>query len=267
MIYMSDDFLAAVGVTRQPLNHSRILWLNLAAAADVTASSEAEGFEALRARSEDCYSWWIPTAPASLTIDFGADVTLDCIALACHTLGSAGVTLTAEAWDGFGFVEVIDPISPGDDEAIMLAFDGVVTSAIRLSLDGIARIATVQAGVMLEMPRPGYSNLPPLMLQRSTQFNTNKSVRGTPLGTSIQSSSRQIQPRWRHLTETWVRAEFNAFARAAREHCFFLALRPGDQPEDVGYVWTTADITSERMGVVNLMQVQIAGEVLTGLDA
>lgn len=267
MIYMSADFIAAAGVTRQPLDHSRILWRNLASSAEFTATSSAEGFEAVRARTDDTYSWWMPTAPGALEIDFGAAVTVDCIALAGHTLGTEGATLTVEGWDGADWVEVIDPISPEDDEAIMIAIDGYTGTAIRLSLDVVARIATVQAGQMLEMQRPEYSNVPALMLVLSTEYATNRSVRGTPLGRSIQSSSRPIQPRWRNLEEDWVRENFAPFAKAARVSPFFLALRPGSQPEDVGYVWTSADINPERMGVRTLMQVQIACEALAGPDA
>ncbi|VDC31428.1 hypothetical protein [Pseudogemmobacter humi] len=259
MIWMTEGYQAKAAVFSQPLTHARILWDNVLAGAVFSATSEREGFEAARAQSADTVSWWWPAVAGTLTATFAA-VDIDGIGIAAHTLGSAGVTVTAEARIGGVWTALHDPISPKDDAPIMIAFEKVTADAVRIFLSSPARVGVLCAGAMLEMPRPGYTQLPPLALMRATTYETNKSQTGQFMGRSIVSTSRPFQATWDHLPEDWMRNSFDRFARAAREVPFFVALRPARFPSDVGYVLTSQDVIPERMGMVDLMSVTIVGE-------
>ncbi|BAQ71258.1 hypothetical protein NHU_04136 [Rhodovulum sulfidophilum] len=72
-----------------PMTHARILWDK--AAGSVSATSEAEGFEAGLADTVETNSWWKPEAvPASWRIEYGESRLIDAIGLAAHDLGTVG---------------------------------------------------------------------------------------------------------------------------------------------------------------------------------
>ncbi|WP_395543280.1 hypothetical protein [Neotabrizicola sp. sgz301269] len=263
MIYMTDQFRSDERVFRRPLTLSRILWDNLLLSGSFSATSEDEGFEAERAQSMDTVSWWRPAAGATLTATFTA-AEIDCVAIAAHSIGSEGVTATVQVYTGGSWVNAHDPISPETDTALMVAFRPVTATGVRVTLSGQALIGVLAAGKMLVMPQPAYSEIPALDLVRSTTFETNKSVTGQIMGRSITSTSRPFQATWAHIAEDWTRKNFLPFMLSARELPFFAALRPEGYPDDVGYVLTSRDIVPERMGIKNLMRVQVQGEAHVG---
>ncbi|ARC90231.1 hypothetical protein B5V46_17265 [Rhodovulum sp. MB263] len=72
-----------------PMTHARILWDRLTGT--VSATSEAEGFEAELADTVETNSWWKPeTVPASWRIEYGVSRLIDSIGIAAHNLGTAG---------------------------------------------------------------------------------------------------------------------------------------------------------------------------------
>ncbi len=263
MIYMTDEYQADETVLGWPLTHSRILWDNLLEDAAFSAGAVREGFEAPRAQSPDTVSWWWPTAAGVLTGVMPAAREIDCCAIAAHTIGSAGVSVTISARVA-GIWRVVQQASPLDDEPMMLAFRAVTADAMRVAITGPAMVGVIYAGKLMVMPQPAYTALPPLALIRSTSYQTSKSVTGQFMGRSVESTSRPFEVNWSHLKEAWVREHFVPFILAAREAPFFIALRPGRYPTDVGYALTSGDIVPERMGVKDYMQVQINAEAHAG---
>lgn len=264
MIYMTDEYAADAAVFGYPTTHSRILWDNVLSAATFAATSEKEGFEAERAQTPDTVSWWWPAAAGTLTATLPSPAEIDGIAIAAHTCGSSGVTVTVSGLIDGDWVQLHDPISPDDDEPIMVAFRLAEVDAVRVALSAPARIGVFHAGAMLEMPQPAYNSLPPLALIRSTTYETNKSQTGQFMGRSVASSSRPFEASWSHLTEAWVRDEFLPFALAARNAPFFIALRPAGYPTDVGYVLTSDDTAPSRMGIRDYLQLSLKGEAHVG---
>lgn len=261
MIHLTDGYEAAAAM---PLTHSRILWDNLLVTATFSATSEREGFEADRAQTPDTVSWWWPEVAGSLTATLAAAAGIDGIAIAAHSIGSSGATVTISGHVDGDWVQLHDPISPADDEPIMVAFEAAEVEAVRIALSAPARVGVLYAGAMLEMPQPAYNSLPPLALIRSTTYETNKSQTGQFMGRSISSSSRPFEASWSHLTEAWVRGVFLPFALAARKTPFFIALRPAGYPTDVGYVLTSDDTAPARIGVRDFLQVALKGEAHVG---
>jgi hypothetical protein len=263
MIYMTDEYQADAVVFGRPLTHSRILWNNLLLSGSFSATSEVEGFEAERAQSMDTVSWWQPTAGGTLTATFAA-AEVDCVAIAAHTIGSEGVTATVQVFAGGVWQNAHDPISPDTDAALMVAFRAVTATGVRVTLSGQALIGVLSAGKMLAMQQAAYTEIPALEMVRATSFDTNRSVTGQIMGRSIAATSRPFQATWAHIKEDWARAELLPFILSARENPFFAALSPQGYPDDVGYVLTSRDIIPERMGVRNMLRVQVQGEAHVG---
>ena len=264
---MTDEYQADETVLGWPLTHSRILWDNLLEDAAFSAGAVREGFEAPRAQSPDTVSWWWPTAANALTATMPVVREIDCVGIAAHTLGSSGVQLRVEARIAGVLVTVVSTFAPQDDEPLMLAFRAVQADAIRVVVSGPTMVGVIYAGKLMVMPQPAYTALPPLALTRSSSYQTNKSVTGQFMGRSVESTSRPFEASWSHLKEAWVREQFDPFMRAAREAPFFIALRPFRYPTDVGYALTSGDITTERMGVKDYLQVQMQAEAHAGPEA
>ena len=248
------------------MRHARILWDNSLADATFSSPDERDGFAASNARATDTASWWWPEAGATLTMTLAGAAYIDCIGIAAHTIGGAGATITAQVQVAGSWQTVYPAITPTDDEAIMILFQEVLATAVRITLSASARIGVVYAGRALVMPQMVYGEATPLNVTMATEYQTNQSQTGQFLGRSIVANSRPVNVTWTHLREAWVREAFLPFILAARRAPFFAALRPQTQPEDVGYIWTGSDIRPERMNLRDFMQVQISGTAHMGAD-
>lgn len=266
MIYWSGAYEATAAISRADMRHARILWDNRLADATFASPDERDGFAAINARATDTASWWWPAAGATLTMTLAEAAYIDCIAIAAHTLGSAGASITVQAQVGGEWQAVYPTIAPADDEAVMILFQEVLATAVRITLSASARIGVVYAGLALVMPQMVYGDATPLHVTLDTEYRTNQSQTGQFLGRSIVANSRPVDVTWTHLHEAWVREALLPFILAARRAPFFAALRPKTQPEDVGYIWTGSDIKPQRMRLRDFMQVQVSGTAHMGAD-
>lgn len=260
MIYMTNGYISSEEAAGRPVTRARILWDNVLADAAFSSPSAREGFDAVNARATDTASWWWPEAGATLTMTLAAAAYIDCVAIASHTIGSAGATATVQALVAGAWQTVHPAIAPADDDVVMVLFPGVTATAVRITLSASARIGVVYAGPAMAMPQMVYASAPALALTFDTDYATNKSQTGQYLGRSVMASTRVFSATWTHLAEPWVRSDLLPFIKAARRDPFFVALRPWGYPEDVGYVWTSGDIVPQRMGVKNYMQAQVSGQ-------
>lgn len=266
MIYWSGAYEATAALSATDMRHARILWDNRLANAAFASADERDGFEAVNARAADTASWWWPEAGATLTMTLSAAAYIDCIGIAAHTLGSAGATITAQVQVAGSWQTVYPSITPADDEAVMIMFQEVLATAVRITLSASARVGVVYAGRAMVMPQMVYGESTPLNVTLATEYQTNQSQTGQFLGRSIVANSRPVDVTWTHLREAWVREALLPFIFAARRAPFFAALRPQTQPEDVGYIWTSSDIKPQRMKLRDFMQVQISGTTHMGAD-
>ena len=258
MIYMTPEY-EVESLPYYPLNNARILWDNVLASATFTATSEIEGFEAANAQATDTASWWWPSVAGTLTMTLSGAASISSVGIAAHSLGGEGVGVTVQGLVGATWTTLHPEIVPDDNSAMMIMFASVTVTAVRLILDGSARIGVVYAGSEMIMPQRVYTAAPPLSMVISTEYQTNKSQTGQFMGRSIMANARPFDVSWTHLHETWVRSDFYPFILAARRDPFFVALRPAGYPDDVGYVWTSSDIVPARMGLKDFIEVQVSG--------
>lgn len=264
MIYMTDEYRARAALFSWPLTHSRILWDNRLADAAFAATNEREGFEAERAQTPDTVSWWWPEAAGTLTATLLAPAEIDGIGIAAHTIGSSGATITVSGLIDGDWVQLHDPISPTDDEPLMIAFRSADVAAVRVALSASARVGVLYAGAMLAVAHQPTVDAPPLSLIRSTTYETNRSQTGQFMGRSEVRSSRPVSVTWPFLRRSWYREHFEPFARAARKAPFFVAIRPGYYPDDVGYVLTSEDMNPIPAGRPHDLSVTLNGEAHVG---
>ena len=251
MIYMTDAYVNGAAAPGKALTHARILWDNLPGA--ITASSEADGRAAERAGQIDTASWWEPTsAPGWWVITYAQPQEVDSVGIAAHTLN--GATVTVEGYIGSSWVELIE-VTPADKSALMLMFERVTVTAIRITISATRRIGVIYTGLALVMPRAGYAALGMVDLGREAELTSYVSEGGQLLKRIIQRSGLSRECRWDNLPEDWYRSSFDPFALTARTEPFFIASRPKGYPTDCAYCWVDAPIVPERMGLKNFLSV------------
>ena len=143
MIYWSGAYGATAELSATDMRHARILWDNQLADATFASADERDGFEAVNARATDTASWWWPEAGATLTMTLAAAAYIDCIGIAAHTIGGAGATITAQVQVAGSWQTVYPAITPADDEAVMILFQEVLATAVRITLSASARVGVV----------------------------------------------------------------------------------------------------------------------------
>ncbi len=252
---MSVIWNTAYATQSLPMTHARILYLNRAGT--VTASSEVEGFEAVRAAQPDTYSFWQPAVtPATWEVDFGSPFTVDAVAIGAH--GLAGQTVAVETWTGSSWVSQVVATAIDDAGAVMLLFAPVVTQKVRLTVAGVpAPVGVIYVGQALVMAQKAFAGLGQINLKRRTEFKTNQSEGGQWVGRSIARVALGASYSWEHLTDAWYLANMEPFSLIAREAPFFLAARPQGYAAEVVYGWVAKDIQPERMGVRDLCSVAL----------
>lgn len=257
MIYVETDY---VGETYD-LEHPRILWNSISRRGAVVVSTEATGFEGVNATTATTWDMWKPTAiPANWTLTFDATETISAVAIDTHTLGTSGCTVTIKEWDGAAYQDIVSA-TPTDDEPIAFLFEARSADRIRVSLtNGTApSVAVIHCSEAFEIPQRVYMGATtPIDLALSTEFEYNQSTDGHFLGESALFRKNDNDFAIAHLTERWVREEFLPFVKDARLYPYFLLERPYSRPTALSYrIRTGRDIRPERMGIKDLMQVNL----------
>jgi hypothetical protein len=235
-----------------PLYTPRVGYQSFARARDafsVTVSTEDPSGPRDAPLRPDTAEYWLPTAlPATWELDLGASQTVDYIAVAGHTIGTAAASIAAStspdlvtAYSAFGGTAV----TPADDTPIMFVDVPTSVRRVKLTLTGGAvkpQIAVIYAGKLLSMPKGLALGWQPLTMSRQTTLQQSMSRSGQFLGQSYRRNGVHATAKFDNLTESWYRSYFDPFVKNARLYPYFFAWNPQVWPLEVGYVWTPDDI-------------------------
>jgi len=249
----------------QPIRHARILYRTIwrKSGATIDASSEQDGFPASALTNELTYEFWRPESlPATWEVDAGEAVEVNACGIAAHTLGSEGNFVEVQYHDGGDWSTVAD-FAPKTDDPILFLFEKRESERWRIRIDGDKEpsIGVVFFGKALEMYRPIYQGHSPLKLSRETVREPNRSERGQWLGISVTRRGVGTDFSWEHLPADWYREQFDPFAEYASQGpgTFFIAWRPSQFPQEVGYCWLDQDdIQPDNSGPRNFMSVSMS---------
>ena len=259
-IYYSDNYLDNPPSGSQPIRLPRIgphTYTRGLTASSVTASSEEGDRPADAPLRPDTFERWRPSSSeATWEVDLGASKRVDYVAIAAHTTGSSGASITIEhSPDATTWATVIS-VTPSDDAAIICQFVEVSDRYWRLVLsDGRPEIGVVYIGQILEMQRPYYGGQTPTTLARTTTIRTSRSRSGQFLGQDFRRRGFSPSASFSNLEADWVRDNFVPFMDDARIYPYFFAWRPSTFPKEVVYAWTGDDITPQNSGTRDLMSV------------
>lgn len=225
------------------------------AAGTATATTEASGFSASFANSTRLDNFWRPTVlPATWTLALSANETVSYVGIAAHDLGTQNASIKVEykldtgAWTELAFG---GDHEPDDDSAILFLFDELVVSQVRVtvvSADAVPTIGVIATGLADEWPRKCVWTGTPITEGDKISFANNSSDTGVLIGRTRVSDGLQFQVVINNLSEDWRTSTFKEFKAYANGEgaAFFVALRPGDYPDEVAYAWANDVVRMSR---------------------
>ena len=204
--------------------------------------------------------WKPASVNSTITIDAGSVVDTDYIGIAAHTFARDSAVLTiAYSNDDVTYTDLTS-ISASDNKPIMVIFDTVAAQFWRITIAALAipSMGVLNIGTALVMQRGLYGGHSPVTMSRNSKVIRNKTEGGQFAGVSLINEGVNTTYSWENLTSTWYRDNFDPFVVAARSRPFFIAWRPVEFPNEVGYVWTENDISPTNNGTIDLMDVSMS---------
>jgi hypothetical protein len=209
---------------------------------------------------------YVVSAATTVTYTVGEDFDFDSVCIAAHTFGSTQTELEiyySEDAAGETFTKIYDAIPPTNAPLMVLLSAVTIARRIRLVIaepDTTVELGVVYAGACLQTQRPIYGGHRPITLASSTEYANSVSDSGQWLGRSITKKGFRTQGAWKYTEAEWVRVYLEPFIESAKTTPFFFAWNRLLFPTEVGYCWTTEDISPVNMGKRDLMKFTITME-------
>lgn len=228
-----------------PGNHlPLILWENLVTVSNIEADHEDADYPATNAANPATNLYWLSddTGDQDVIITLSGTDPVDCVGIADHNFGTAGITVSIEADTGSGYAEVFAGVLPGTDEPLMFLFDEIDPIAIKISLlvgDTAPQAAVIFVGKSLRLEWGVKAGHTPLTYGRVRDIVTGRSQGGHYLGRMQSGGFRQSRAEWGNLDPDFYRDEVDPFI--AYGGPFFFAWAPEAYSGEVAYCWPTND--------------------------
>lgn len=223
--------------TGTDLFYPRLCVLDQVAAATMTYSTQATGYEAVAVQGPQTYTGWKPTAvTATLTATFASAKDVNYIGL--FILSTGGCTFRPQKYSGGLYVNVGADVTPSAAGAVLWLIDSVSTDRIRINVTGgtsMPIIAVMKAGVATMFPigmPPGYK---PSYLNPQDVLTNQFSEGGQILGSTLVSSMARDDVSIDTVEASWVRTNWPTVRDALRTKGAFWAWNPDDYPDELMY--------------------------------
>lgn len=219
-------------------------WRNLVTVLNVTADSEDADYPATNLANPLTTNEWRSetTAEQYLTAAVATLDDVDYVGIARHNFGSAGIAVSIGYDDG-GWVELVAPQIPADDQPMMFVFTPQSLAAVQVKLAAgseAPRAAVLYVGKLLVCERgfPVDGKIAVPRFRRKTTVVNGRSESGDYTGRIVTGQWRGFDIAFTHLTPDWYREAFDPFLEAAQDDTpFFYAWASVDYPYEVAYAW------------------------------
>jgi hypothetical protein len=257
------------GYTENPF----VAWENLGAAATLGGTAVLTGGERANAVTGSTYDKWRPNVSgtvAALSFDFGTATAISFAAISAHNAETFGATVALQT-------------SPDDSTWTTVSSAVAVAGVMAFRVTGSARywrfyfteltasdllsVGVAFLGNELIIPRRLYQGVAPVLTPTEVQAQSNVSVGGHLLGSSIVSRGSKIGAAIKNVPAAFIRsADWLAFQTAFGEaNGFFYAWRPTKYPQDIHYCWRDGGvIRPDNTGPLDLMSIKFEARVYDG---
>ena len=221
-----------------------VAWNNLATAANVTASTAADGYPAVNVVDPATWSSWLATAvPAWVRMDAGVAVQVDAVGIAGHGAGKSGATLAVQhSPDGTTWTTAAT-VTPTNDEDLLILFPLVSARYWRVYVTGaVCNIAVVSFSKKLAFPHSPIDSYTPLNHARTYTKEFNDSIKGALLGNRVMATGAETDVDLGFVDRWFVDGPLVGFENHYNQgNTFFYAGWPAGKPLDMGYCRALGD--------------------------
>lgn len=257
----------------QNANNPLIGYENLLEAGSVTATYEETDYPATNMQNVSTGEYWKSSDNFNLqylTMQISPGP-VNYFGIAGHNLLGAEIKLQRRDDPADPWTDVTTAVIPADNHAIMWYFETVETSAYwRLYIEpseGVyPRIGVLYMGAVLVLQRRTYVGHTPVTDGQRTSYRTGLSQSSQYLGRVRGSQTLNANLDQNNVDPQFYRDYVRPFARAAETRPFFMAWRPSTYPEEVGFCWTTRDITPKNALANGYLNFSISGQALAPLE-
>lgn len=252
-IFISEDLWLSGGLDDGYINanNPRIGYHNLVVYGGVSADSEDPQYPAYNIANPATNLWWQATDDEETHVYFSFQPAVwNYFGIAGHNLSGAIYQMQWRADEGDPWQDVIDEFSPGDNSAIVHIFENIVSGFARLKIIPAAgvppKISVVYIGEYLTLPGRTYVGHKPINYARNTTVASGMSERGDFLGRVTQRTVLSNTLKQDNCPPDYYRSYIHPFALHAEVLPFFMAWRPAQYPDEVGFCWATNNIQMEN---------------------
>jgi hypothetical protein len=230
---------------------SYVLHTNKIPDGTVTVTSEATGYEKENAHDWLLYDFWKAAAAGTVrySIDFGSAVTIDSWGVAAHTLADNSGTIKPQysATGAYGGEEVdFDTVQTPSDSAVIFRKQAAVSARYWSFLITSTTVASLFGqllfGEALALPYAMRVQFISPKNARNKKISNNVSKTGVFLGRSIYDNGSRFNIMQDSAAESWVDANWDAFADAIEAHPFLFLWDDTGRPGEAAFVWTDGDV-------------------------
>lgn len=247
MIYTSPArSIALVDCGRK--NNPFVAYDNLAALGTLGGTATLTGGAAVNAVSTGTYSSWLPNisgTTAIFQVSFAATETISFAAIAAHNLGTLGGSLAVEySADNVTWVDGgCGVVTPANNAPVAFRMVDISARYWRFAFSGLTAAAPLYVSVAflgqeLIFPRRFYQGFAPVVSPTEVQLQSNVSVGGNLLGSSIVTEGSTVKAPFRLIPPDFVRSDMAALIpHFNRGGGLFFGWRPSDFAADLHYCW------------------------------
>lgn len=231
-------------------NHPFFAWENLAASATLSGTTTLTGGAASNAVNGNTHSYWLPDisgTSARFIVDLGSATSITFAAVAAHNLSSfsGAYCQVRRSSDNVSYSDAgANTITPTDNSPMAFRMSGQTYRYWEFNFANLTAGDDLAVGVAffgndLVMPRPFYQGFSPILTPTEVELQSNVSVGGNYLGSSVIKRGSTLSAEWNNLSATFVRGtSWLAFQRHFNDGLpFFFGWRPAKYPQDIHYAW------------------------------
>lgn len=230
---------------------------------NVTASAEMAGFpiESIVTPMTDTSDSWRFVLDDIVTVDIDAErpVPVSAVGMVCFGIVGSYVNVQYSD-DGDQYIDFLALYVARDgsfmdsvDDAIEARYWRIEFEPVNGAIGLVARVPRIMLGEHLKFERCVMRSHKPIVLNRTTEYQTSESGTGQYLGRSIKRQNFATDVSFPYISSSWARVKFQPFVVAARQGPYFFSWNPERYPQEAAYVWTDEDIGIDYTGELNYM--------------
>lgn len=249
-IFISQDLWLSGGLDDGYINanNPRIGYHNLINIGAIMAEYENPSRPATNIANVSTAEYWESSSDEEQHIEFGLGFAAwNYFGIAGHNLAGAIYQMQWRADPGDPWEDVTNEQIPGDNNAIMHLFETIIAPYARLKIVPVAgvmpKISVIYIGEYLTLQRRTYVGHTPIVYARNTDVVSGMSESGNFLGRVVKKRTLGTSAlEQQNVSPDYYRSLIDPFVVHAQTLPFFMAWRPGQYPDEVGFCWATDDI-------------------------